>query len=121
MNECSGEAQCDGYDPYLGRPDRWYYAVVLLNETAVAAIPAPQQPFRRQAVSAHELGHSIVLRHDFRGDPEILDGTCGLGVLPVTIMDNDCIFGQQVNAPQPWDACGINHGYFDPAWGWGGC
>lgn len=36
-------------------------------------------------------------------------------------MDNDCQHLFQVNTAQSWDACGINHAYADPNWGYGGC
>ncbi len=100
-------------------PNTWWFVTVVLNEQTHIN-QGEANPWFRQATAAHELGHAINLRHDYSpADGEARDGICGN--LPVSIMDADCIFNNVTNSSQAWDACGINHAYNDPNWGWSGC
>ncbi len=76
----------------------------------------------RQGTIAHELGHLFALAH------ESVDYPCGqdsTGVIPHSIMAYNCTdpvpFGLDEYWVQPWDACGVNHAYYDPTIGYAGC
>ena len=77
----------------------------------------------RRATTAHEVGHAIQLRH------ESVNFDCGTdetGAIPRSIMAYDCIDPVSVGglglfAVEPWDVCGVNHAYFDPAFDFAGC
>jgi hypothetical protein len=83
----------------------------------------------RQATLAHELGHIITLRHESVNSSETVLYDCGFddtGVIPYSIMAYDCIDpvvigGEGLYLVEPWDACGVNHAYFDPAFQYSGC
>jgi hypothetical protein len=53
-------------------------------------------------------------------NPEYYGLTCG-GDIPVTVMDTRCAETLTTNKGTAWDACGINHAYYDPTWGFSGC
>jgi len=75
---------------------------------------------QRQATYTHEIGHALSIAHETEGDG------CNT-VVPTSIMDYDCMLAvgpsgfPQTNGPSAFDACGINHAYYDPAWGYSGC
>lgn len=86
----------------------------------------------RQAVTVHELGHTLQLAHDGLNpddsDPDLwdeYDGLCGPPRVPRTVMDYDCL--ASASNPEPWDACGFNHKFPNPSWQansstqWPGC
>ena len=76
--------------------------------------------FEKQAITAHELGHTVSLGHQ----PTIssgFDGNCGSATEYQSVMDYDCIANAIINGPTAWDSCGVNHAYYDPGAGWGGC
>lgn len=114
FHDCPG-GDCDSSH---SRPDTWWFVTVLVNEQTHID-QQDDNPWFRQGTAAHELGHAIVLRHDYSPEyGEFSDGDC---TYPQTIMDGDCIFNGDLNAPQTWDSCGTNHAYYDPNWGWSGC
>lgn len=83
----------------------------------------------RRATMAHELGHLLSLRHESTNSDESVHYECGIdntGSIPLSIMSYDCSDPQSVGGSglyqvQPWDACGVNHSYPDPNFGYSGC
>ncbi len=84
----------------------------------------------RLATLSHEIGHLISLAHESTNADESLLYDCGMddtGPIPHSIMAYDCIDpvpiigGQGESDVQPWDTCGVNHAYNDPAFGYSGC
>ncbi len=84
----------------------------------------------RLATLSHELGHIIQLAHESTNPSETLLFDCGLddtGPIPHSVMAYDCIDpvsvgGAGESAVRPWDACGVNHAYPAPAFGFfSGC
>jgi hypothetical protein len=113
-HECPG-GNCDALH---SRPNTWWYALVLLDNNSHSG--GFGTAWFRRATTAHELGHAIVLAHDYSpGNGEVSDDLCGTPRR--TIMDGDCIFDEVLNRPQLWDSCGINHAYYQPSIGYAGC
>ena len=129
LHVCSGLlGNCDANH---SRPNTWWYAIVLLNESAFGGAPSQgghDSPFFRSAMASHELGHALGLAHDYSpGNGEISDGDCNT-LLPKTIMDFDCTEAGhdtndfiQTDVAWFWDSCGLNHKYPDPSWTNAGC
>jgi hypothetical protein len=110
-------ADCDSQH---SRPNTWWFAIVIVNN---AEHTGPRNDaWSRQATASHELGHAAGLAHDNSpGSPGVQDYDCG-NLQPMTVMDYDCYFSPEVtNVGQRWDACGINHAYYDPSWRYSGC
>jgi hypothetical protein len=112
-------SQCGAGDcyPFGTSETSIHHVVVLANDDQHTGMYATQ--FQRQATLVHEFGHALSLAHDGIGD-----GYCGTssgGPVPVTVMDYDCLDLGIVNGPADWDVCGVNHAYYDPAWGYAGC
>ncbi len=83
----------------------------------------------RLATLSHEVGHIISLAHESTDPSESQLFDCGMddtGPIPHSVMAYDCIDpvsigGAGESGVQPWDACGVNHAYHDPAFGYSGC
>jgi len=83
----------------------------------------------RLATLSHELGHIVQLAHESTNQSESLLFDCGeddTGPIPHSVMSYNCIDpvgvgGLAESAVQPWDVCGVNHAYNDPAFGFSGC
>jgi hypothetical protein len=93
----------------------WWYSFAILNAEYLF------HSWSRRSLASHELGHAIGLAHDGIGD-----AVCPRFYPPathVTIMDYDCFWdgGTDTSVPVAWDSCGINHKYYDSAWGYAGC
>ncbi|MEX0684331.1 MAG: hypothetical protein WD904_12570 [Dehalococcoidia bacterium] len=86
-------------------------------------------PLDRRATLGHEAGHIIQLAHESTNEDETQLYECGMddtGPIPHSIMSYDCIDPVAVDGAgeffvQPWDVCGINHAYYDPAFDFTGC
>jgi hypothetical protein len=90
---------------------------------------------QRRGTTIHELGHLINLRHESVNANESQLYPCGsddTGTIPHSVMAYNCIdppsvqtipgfFGLNENYVHPWDTCGVNHKYFDAAFGFAGC
>lgn len=83
----------------------------------------------RLATLSHEMGHIVSLAHESTDPFELLLFDCGMddtGPIPHSVMAYDCvdpvsIGGAGESDVQPWDTCGVNHAYPDPAFGYSGC
>jgi len=81
----------------------------------------------RKGTLVHELGHGLSLQHELPTNPNVACGTNGANTpLPRSVENYNCIDpttlgGFGINVPQPWDVCGVNHVYPDPAYGQSGC
>ena len=83
----------------------------------------------RLATISHEMGHIVSLAHESTNPSETQLYECGMddtGPIPHSVMSYNCIdpvaiggFGE--SDVQPWDTCGVNHAYNDPAFGYSGC
>lgn len=114
-------------------PDTWWWAIIVTREQTFidSTSDVGIRALLRQATVAHETGHAFFLRHEYSPlNPEVPDGTCSASPTKPSIMDGDCILRTNAQGqllvptyvgPQPWDSCGINHGYYDPNWGYSGC
>ena len=82
----------------------------------------------RLATLSHEMGHIISLAHESTNADETQLYDCGMddtGPIPHSVMSYNCIdpvaiggFGE--SDVKPWDVCGVNHAYNDPAFGFSG-
>ena len=83
----------------------------------------------RLATLSHEVGHIVQLAHESTNPSETQLYDCGMddtGPIPHSVMAYNCIDpvsvdGLAESAVQPWDVCGVNHAYNDPAFGFSGC
>ena len=83
----------------------------------------------RLATLSHEMGHIVSLAHESTNADETQLYDCGMddtGPIPHSVMAYDCINpvsigGEGESGVQPWDTCGVNHAYNDPAFGYSGC
>jgi hypothetical protein len=86
-------------------------------------------PHERQGTLSHEVGHIIQLAHESVNDDESVLYDCGVdntGTIPYSIMSYACIDpvavgGLELYLIEPWDVCGVNHKYPDPAFPFTGC
>lgn len=104
--------------------DTWWWTIIGTREQSFTDYTSDTgvRAILRQGTVSHEAGHGVFLRHDnSAGDPEALDGLCGVSPLRYSVMDGDCLFNLVLNTVQPWDSCGVNHAYYDPNWGYAGC
>jgi hypothetical protein len=103
-----------------------YYGLAAIGDDAHSGLYATLE--ERQGTIAHEVGHLIQLAHESVNADESVLYDCGMddtGPIPYSIMSYHCIdpppFGLGIFEVQPWDACGVNHAYFDPGFGYAGC
>ncbi len=83
----------------------------------------------RLGTLSHEVGHIISLAHESTNPSETLLYDCGMddtGPIPHSVMAYDCIDPVSIGGEgqpdvQPWDTCGVNHAYNDPAFAYSGC
>ena len=83
----------------------------------------------RLATISHEMGHIVQLAHESTNPGETQVYACGTddtGPIPHSVMAYECIDpvaigGLGESFVQPWDVCGVNHAYNDPALGFTGC
>jgi|GEM_PF-3164085 len=102
-------------DTLHSRPNTWWYAILVINDYQFSG--KYSQGWFMQGIIAHEIGHALSLDHE-----TLFDGQCGIpGMANPSIMDYECLELYHNNAPVSWDACGINHAYYDPNWGYSGC
>lgn len=105
----------------------YYYAEVYASDTG--HIDYYDTYEERQGTVAHEVGHTLSLRHESTNDDESVLYDCGeddTGAIPYSIMSYNCIDpvdigGLGLYEVEPWDVCGVNHAYFDPTIGNAGC
>ena len=106
----------------------YYYGDAWIGDDAHAGVYGNSD--QRRGTIIHELGHLINLRHESVSGypteaPHLECGTDFTGPIPHSVMAYDCINpppgGLNENYVHDWDTCGVNHKYFDPAFGFAEC
>ena len=104
-----------------------YSGIVWIGDDAHSGVYGTDND--RLASLSHEVGHIVQLAHESTNPSETQLYDCGMddtGPIPHSVMAYDCIDPVSIGGAgesdvQPWDTCGVNHAYNDPAFGFSGC